>query len=164
MVSATQLSSEVVHLGCLLVIHFDPILYFFSIQYCISVPLNLVFLFVYLRISFVYLFDPTQMQKLFGLERRKARNAWNVRRTLNQIPGNGRTQEKHNLRNIAMSGMKLEIEDDERNRKWFCSSSKQEIPSGTDFVFQPEFQFLRYIELPLTTKEWFFTFVKTPST
>ena len=104
------------------------------------------------------------MQKLFGLKRGKARNAWNVRRTLNQIPGNGTTEEKHNLRNIAMSGMNLEIEDDERNRKWFSSSSKQEILSGTDFVFQSEFQFLRYIELPLTTKERFFTFVKTPST
>ena len=41
---------------------------------------------------------------------------------------------------------------------------EQEILSGTDFVFQSEFQFLRYIELPLTTKECFFTFVKTPST
>ena len=104
------------------------------------------------------------MQKLFGLKRGKARNAWNVRRTLNQIPGNGTTEEKHNLKNIDMSGMNLEIEDDERNRKWFSSSSKQEILSGTDFVFQLEFQFLRYIELPLTAKEWFFTFVKTPST
>ena len=37
MVRATQLSSEVVHLSCLLVIHFDPILYFFQS--------NIVFLF-----------------------------------------------------------------------------------------------------------------------
>ena len=160
MVRATQLSNKVAHLGCLLVLHFT--------QPCISFQSNIVFLFYlilyFFSIQSCIFFDPTQMQKLFGLKRGKARNAWNVRRTLNQIPGNGTTEEKHNLRNIAMSGMKLEIEDDERNRKWFCSSSKQEILSGTDFVFQLEFQFLRYTELPLTTEEWFFTFVKTPST